>query len=98
MSNEELRNLYIELLAKASTKDLNENAHPSFINIINSLSPDEAILLKILNKIKHIKVSTSKKRIKNRNEAFTIILSIMKNLIKSFLLRTFQHIYKILKV
>lgn len=70
VSNEELRNLYIELLAKASTKDLNENAHPSFINIINSLSPDEAILLKILNKIKHIKVSTSKKRIKNRNEAF----------------------------
>lgn len=46
VSNDELRNLYIELLAKASTIDLNECAHPSFINIINSLSPDEASLLK----------------------------------------------------
>ncbi|EMF0908268.1 DUF4393 domain-containing protein [Acinetobacter baumannii] len=70
VSNDELRNMYIELLAKASTKDLNENAHPSFINIINSISPDEAILLKILNKINHIRVSTTKKRIKNRTEVF----------------------------
>lgn len=46
VSNDELRNLYIELLAKASTIDLNEFAHPSFINLINSLSPDEALLLK----------------------------------------------------
>lgn len=48
VSNDELKNLYIELLAKASTKDLNKKAHPSFVNIINNLSPDEAILIKSL--------------------------------------------------
>jgi hypothetical protein len=41
---------YIELLAKASIKDLN-TSHPSFGNIINNLSPDEAILLQILKTI-----------------------------------------------
>ncbi|EHU1558918.1 DUF4393 domain-containing protein [Acinetobacter baumannii] len=45
VTNEELKELYIELLAKASIKDLNDSAHPSFINIINNLSPDEALLL-----------------------------------------------------
>ncbi|WP_407504190.1 DUF4393 domain-containing protein [Acinetobacter baumannii] len=50
VSNEELRNLYIELLAKASTNDLNSTAHPSFINIVNNLSPDEAVLIKYLRK------------------------------------------------
>lgn len=46
VTNEELKNLYIELLTKASIKEENDKAHPSFINIINSLSPDEAALLK----------------------------------------------------
>ncbi|MFL9567140.1 DUF4393 domain-containing protein [Acinetobacter baumannii] len=54
VSNEELRNLYIELLAKASTNDLNSTAHPSFINIVNNLSPDEAVLIKYLRKNKGI--------------------------------------------
>lgn len=48
VSNDELRNLYIELLAKAATKDLNNKAHPSFVNIINNLCPDEAVLIKRL--------------------------------------------------
>jgi hypothetical protein len=39
------------LLAKASIKDLNKKSHPSFVNIINNLSPDEAILLQILKTI-----------------------------------------------
>lgn len=69
VSNEQLRDLYIELLAKASTRDLNECAHPSFVNIINNLSPDEATLLNQLeteNRSKfiflEIKMSDSKKR------------------------------------
>ncbi|MGE8599499.1 MAG: DUF4393 domain-containing protein [Acinetobacter calcoaceticus] len=45
VSNDVLRNMYIELMAKASTNKLNDSAHPSFINIINNLSPDEALLL-----------------------------------------------------
>lgn len=40
-----LAELYITLLAKASNEDSVSQAHPSFVNIINSLSPDEAQLL-----------------------------------------------------
>lgn len=50
VTNEELRELYIELLAKASIKSENDKAHPNFINIINGLSPDEALLLKYFKK------------------------------------------------
>src|SRR3990172_1019024 len=45
VTNEELSNLYVNLLAKASTFKTAESAHPSFVNIINNLSPDEALLL-----------------------------------------------------
>lgn len=48
VTNEELKKLYIELLAKASIRDLNNQAHPSFVNIINNLSPDEAKLIQVL--------------------------------------------------
>lgn len=48
VTNEELKNLYIELLAKASIKDLNNQAHPSFVNIISNLSPDEAKFIEYL--------------------------------------------------
>lgn len=47
IADETLRTIYIELLAKASTKDFIQYAHPSFINIINNLSPDEAKLIKL---------------------------------------------------
>jgi hypothetical protein len=42
----DLRELYTTLLAKASNVDTQSKAHPSFVNIINNLSPDEAQLLK----------------------------------------------------
>lgn len=58
VSNEELRNMYIELMAKASTTDLNDKAHPSFVNIINNLSPDEARFLKALQQIGTIRISS----------------------------------------
>jgi len=48
ISNEELSNMYTELLASASKKDKVNTAHPSFVNIINNLSPDEAKVLKFL--------------------------------------------------
>ncbi len=51
VSNEDIRNMYIELLAKASSINLNEKAHPSFVNIINNLSPDEAKLISYLKEI-----------------------------------------------
>lgn len=37
--------MYVTLLAKASNADSAWEAHPSFVNVINNLSPDEALLL-----------------------------------------------------
>lgn len=48
VTNDELSDMYVELLAKASTKSSSSLAHPSFVNVINNLSPDEAVLLKTL--------------------------------------------------
>ena len=50
VSDENLVNMYIELLAKASTNEHANLAHPSFTNIINNLSPDEAKLIQIFFK------------------------------------------------
>lgn len=44
---EELRELYSALIATAMNADTSPNAHPSFIDVIRSLSSDEAILLKL---------------------------------------------------
>ena len=46
VTNEELSEMFVELLAKASHFKSANVAHPSFVNIINSVSPDEVILLK----------------------------------------------------
>ena len=48
VTNEELSDMYVELLAKASIKSSVSLAHPGFVNVINNLSPDEAILLKAI--------------------------------------------------
>lgn len=46
VTNQELSEMYTELLANASQKSKANLAHPSFVNAINNMSPDEAILLK----------------------------------------------------
>ncbi|MDP3260737.1 MAG: DUF4393 domain-containing protein [Thermodesulfovibrionales bacterium] len=64
VSDEQLSDLYINLLSKASTIDTAHFAHPSFVNIINNLSPDEAILLKELHnqpRIPFVKATLAKK-------------------------------------
>jgi len=48
VSDEELSQMYINLLAKASTVDTANFAHPSFVNVINNLCPDEALVLKYI--------------------------------------------------
>jgi len=45
-SNEELSNAFVNLLASASSTDTINTAHPGFIQLIDRISPDEAILLK----------------------------------------------------
>lgn len=64
VSNEDLSEMYTELLAKASQKSKANVAHPSFVNVINNMSPDEAILLKSIKSmtgIPYIEVRLTKK-------------------------------------
>ena len=45
VNDERLSDLYINLLVKASVKSTTKFAHPAFVNLINDLSPDEALLI-----------------------------------------------------
>jgi len=49
---EELREMYANLLANALDKNTKNNVHSSFIEIIKQLSPQEALLLKFLSEMK----------------------------------------------
>jgi hypothetical protein len=51
VADEELSALYVNLLAKASTVETSNFAHPSFVNIISCLCPDEAVFLRELYKL-----------------------------------------------
>lgn len=46
MDNKELRNMYANLLANSMNKAVKNGVHPSFVEIIKQLSPDEAKVLK----------------------------------------------------
>jgi hypothetical protein len=65
MDNAELRNLYANLLAKSMNIDTKETVHPSFVETIKQLSPEDAILFKYLCSINvrplidvHLKLNT----------------------------------------
>lgn len=45
VTDDRLTSLYVKLLATASNHETLGDAHPSFVNVINNLSPDEAHLL-----------------------------------------------------
>src|SRR6266487_5275267 len=47
-NDEELSDLFVNLLANAMDKEHIKKAHPSFVNIIAALSPDEAKLIKTM--------------------------------------------------
>lgn len=53
VTDEELSDMYVNLLAKASCVDTARFAHPAFVHIINNLSPDEALLLKEVDRRGH---------------------------------------------
>ena len=48
MDNEELRNMYANLLATSMNKDVKDDAHPAYVEIIKQLCPDEAKILKYM--------------------------------------------------
>ena len=45
VTNEVISDMYLELLARASMSHSASVAHPGFVNIIENISPDEAVLL-----------------------------------------------------
>jgi hypothetical protein len=49
VSDEKIAGLYVALLASASRRDFTGCAHPCFIQIIQALTPDEALILKFLS-------------------------------------------------
>jgi len=46
---EELSDMYANLLASAMNKDTAKGAHPAFVEIIKQLTPDEARIIKLFN-------------------------------------------------
>lgn len=59
-TNEEIADLFTTLLANASNIDMVNTAHPSFVNMIERLSPDEARILKYLHSANEILYCTFK--------------------------------------
>jgi hypothetical protein len=51
VTDKDLRELYTTLLAKASSKETAGQVHPSFVNILSNISPDEALLIKELAEV-----------------------------------------------
>ncbi|EGQ13275.1 DUF4393 domain-containing protein [Prevotella nigrescens] len=47
-TNDEIADMFTTLLANASNADMVNNAHPSFVNMIERMSPDEARILSYL--------------------------------------------------
>ena len=72
VSNEELSEMYTELLAKASQKSQANLAHPSFVNVINNISPDEAILLKSIRRMPSLPFVEVQWKLKTKNEWQTL--------------------------
>lgn len=77
----DLSEMYLELLAKASKSDSANQAHPSFVNTINNLSPDEALILDAIKDFKDIPIVSL--RLKKDGENGFIALNDLVVLLKS---------------
>lgn len=53
-TNDEIADLFTTLLAMASNVDTKNRAHPSFIHIIENLTPDEAIILRHIKDLDYV--------------------------------------------
>lgn len=57
MSSKELCDLYANLLAKSMVSDTKETVHPAFVEIIKQLSPNDALVFKIISVQKAVPVA-----------------------------------------
>lgn len=72
MDNEELRDMYANLLASSMNKVVKNGVHPGFVEIIKQLSPDEAKILKYFSREEIIPTITL--RAKNENEEWVNVI------------------------
>lgn len=56
MDNEELRDMYANLLANSMNSVVKNGVHPAFVEIIKQLSPDEAKILKYIYNSKYVPI------------------------------------------
>lgn len=76
MDNDELRNLYANLLARAMNKEEKAGVHPSFVEIIKQLCPDEAKILKyiVCNPLKSCVIPTVSIRFEDeKHQGLTVV-------------------------
>lgn len=74
--SEELSQMFVNLLANSMDKDTAQKAHPSFVNIISELSPDEARLLKTISTesiLPKLDITLNHKTPENRDAGHTYI-------------------------
>lgn len=71
MDNDELRDLYANLLSKSMNIDTKDKVHPSFVEIIRQMSPFDAILLKKLSVTKETSFGIVKTRLIKSQDADT---------------------------
>ena len=72
VADHDLRELYTNRLAKALAFHTVSQAHPSFVNVINNISPDEALLIRQFMKQGAIPFVTAKFHNPSKNEWRTI--------------------------
>lgn len=65
MDNDELRDMYANLLANSMNKVVKNGVHPAFVEIIRQLCPDEARILKVVASEKFIPTITLRAEDKN---------------------------------
>lgn len=73
MDNEELRNMYANLLAKSMSSVVKNDVHPAFVEIIKQLCPDEAKIMKEL--YKNYRIPTLSVRKENQSHEGINIIS-----------------------
>lgn len=72
-TTDEIADLFTTLLANASNADKVDLAHPSFVNMIERLSTDEARIIKYLKKVKEVPYCSFRAISKDENGGFITI-------------------------
>ncbi|MBR3737109.1 MAG: DUF4393 domain-containing protein, partial [Eubacterium sp.] len=77
MDNDELRELYANLLASSMNKKVKNSVHPGFVEIIKQMCPDEAKIMKYLKS--HTSVPTIDLKFNLQNGSFNKVISNFSN-------------------